>query len=51
MSNLVVITFDNMEEAGKVRESLRKGQKGVYISLDDSAVVIKDQEVNAHVHN
>ena len=51
MSHLVVITFDNEEEAGKVRESLRKGQKGDYLSLDDSAVVVKDADGNAHVQN
>ena len=51
MSNIIVITFDNEGEAEKVRESLRKGQKGDYISLDDSAVVVKDAEGNAHVHN
>ena len=51
MSHLIVITFDNMEEANEVRESLRKGQKGDYISLDDSAVVVKDEDGKAHVHN
>lgn len=51
MSNLIVITFDNEEEAGKVRESLRTGQKGDYLSLDDSAVVVKDQDGKAHVMN
>ena len=28
MSNIIVITFDNEGEAEKVRDSLRKGQKG-----------------------
>jgi len=51
MSNLIVITFDSMEEANNVRESLRKGQKGDYLSLDDSAVVVKDEKGNAHVQN
>ena len=27
MSNLVVITFDNEEEAGKVREAIRQQEK------------------------
>ena len=51
MSYIVVITFDNADEAGEVRETLRKGQKGDYISLDDSAVVVKDQEGKVHVKN
>ena len=51
MPHLIVITFDNMEEANQVRESLRKGQKGDYLSLDDSAVVVKDDKGNAHIQN
>ncbi len=47
MANLVVITFDNAEEAGKVREALLKQRE--YISLDDSAVIVKDEEGKVHV--
>lgn len=49
MSNLVVITFDNPEEAGKVRETLRSAERADYLSLDDSAVVVKDAEGKLHV--
>lgn len=49
MSNLIVITFDNMEEAGKVRHSLRQIQREGMISLDDSAVVVKDEHGKVHV--
>lgn len=51
MSYLVVVTFDNAEEAGKVRETLRSAQRSDYLSLDDSAVVVKDQEGKIHVKN
>ena len=51
MSNLVVITFDNMEEADRVRETLRSEQREGYLSLDDSAVVVKDEEGKIHVKN
>jgi uncharacterized membrane protein len=51
MSNLVVITFDNAEDAGKVRESLSHLEKENLLSLDDSAVVVKDAEGKIHVHN
>jgi uncharacterized membrane protein len=51
MSNLVVITFDNVEEAGRVRETLRSIEKGDYLSLNDSAVVVKDEEGKVSVQN
>jgi uncharacterized membrane protein len=47
----VVITFDNAEAAGKVRETLRSAQKSDYLSLDDSAVIVKDEEGKIHVKN
>ena len=49
MSNLIVITFDDEEEAGKVREALK--EQAANISLDDSAVVVKDEEGEIHVKN
>lgn len=51
MSYIIVITFDNAEEAKKVRESLKKVEHGGYLSLDDSAVVVRDHEGKYHVHN
>jgi uncharacterized membrane protein len=51
MSNLIVITFDNEEEAGKVRESVRQLQRQDLIRLDDSAVVVKDANGKVQVQN
>ena len=51
MSNLVVITFDNAEEAGKLRETLRSADQTDLLSLDDSAVVVKDEDGEVHVKN
>ena len=51
MSNIIVITFDNMEEAGKVREVIRQEQRQDLVSLDDSAVVVRDQDGKVHVKN
>ena len=51
MSNIIVITFDNTEEAGKVREAVRKEQHQDLIQLDDSAVVVRDEQGKVHVKN
>ena len=51
MSDIVVITFDDADEAGKVRESIRKTEKSGFVSLDDSAVVVRDEEGKIHVKN
>jgi uncharacterized membrane protein len=51
MSHLVVVTFDNAEEAGKMREALRSAERAAHLSLDDSAVIVKDEEGKIHVKN
>ena len=51
MSNIFVITFDNEDEAKKVREALKEAEHGGYLSLDDSAVVVRDQKGKYHVHD
>jgi uncharacterized membrane protein len=49
VSNLIVITFDEAEEAGKLLETLRNIEKQGLLSLDDSAVIVKDAEGNLRV--
>ena len=51
MSNLVVIVFDDPDEAGKVRKTLRSVEKTGHLRLDDSAVVVKDAEGKFHIKN
>ena len=51
MSQLVVIAFEDPEEAGRVRESLRGLQHMDALSLDDSAVVVREQDGKIHVKN
>jgi uncharacterized membrane protein len=51
MSNLVVITFDDPDEAEKVRKTLRSAEHADYLSLDDAAVLVRDEEGKVHVKN
>lgn len=51
MSNLIVIVFDDPEEAAAVRETLRSVQHTGHLRLDDSAVVVKDGKGKIHVKN
>jgi len=51
MSNLVVITFDNQDEAQKVHDTLKSGQSAGYISLDDMAVITKNEKGEVQVTN
>ena len=51
MTTVVAIIFDNEEEARKVREDMAKVERMGRLSLDDSAVVVRDQEGEVHVKN
>jgi uncharacterized membrane protein len=51
MGNIIVIAFDNAEEAGKVHKTLKSVQSGGYLNLDDAAVVVRDEEGKLHVHD
>lgn len=51
MSYLVVAAFDNMDEAEKVHHTLHTGEKGGYIDLRDSAVIVRDEEGKVHIKN
>ena len=51
MSYLVVIAFDDPEEAGKVRATLSSMEHSGHLNLDDSAVVVKDEEGEVHLKN
>ena len=51
MSNLVVVAFDNPDEAGKVLQTLHSAERADYLSLDDAAVIVRDEEGKVHVKN
>jgi len=51
MSDLIVIVFDKIEDAGTAFESLKSLQKAGEIRIDDAAVITKDESGKAHVKN
>jgi uncharacterized membrane protein len=51
MPNLVVMTFREEAEAGRVLDALRAARHDHGISLDDSAVVIKTEDGTVRVKN
>ena len=51
MSYLTVITFDDEQQAGLVRESIGQLEDTGNISLDDSVVIVKDQKGKIHIKN
>lgn len=51
MSDLVVITFDNETDAGDLLNSLRSIEKQGQMSIEDTAVLTKDQSGKLKVNN
>jgi len=51
MSDLVVIVFDNADEATRVYAKLNELRGQGHLSLDDAAVVVKDADDQVHVKN
>ncbi len=51
MSYLVVITFQDPDEAEEARDALEQAQHEHAVRLDDSAVVVKDSDGTVHVQN
>ena len=51
MSNLIVIIYDDPGGAQAMRNTLKSVQNMGKISLDDSAVVVKDADGKVHVKN
>jgi uncharacterized membrane protein len=49
--DLIVITFDNVDDAEKVVDSLKSGQKQGLINLEDTAYVVKDENNHVTVKN
>lgn len=51
MSNLIVMTFNTLDEAGKVRQTLRELEQAGRLHLDDAAVIRKDADGKLDVDN
>jgi uncharacterized membrane protein len=51
MSELVVLTFEDTEQAGEAFEALKNIQHSGGLKLDDAAVIVKDESGKVHVKN
>jgi len=51
MSNIVVISFADMHQAGELRKTIQNMQARDEIKLDDAAVVVKDAEGNVTIRD
>lgn len=51
MANLIVLTFDDTEQAGLAFEALKQARSGGHLRIDDSAVVVKDATGKAEIKN
>jgi len=51
MSNLVVLTFEDTEQAGQAFEALKKAQSGGYLKIDDAAVIVKEESGKVEIKN
>jgi uncharacterized membrane protein len=50
MANLIVVTFPNRDDAEKAREILRSLEASGRAKIEDSAVLVKDEEGEVKVH-
>lgn len=51
MSDLIVVTFANVEDAKKLRADLRKLERDGALGLNDAAVIAKDADGKVNVHD
>jgi uncharacterized membrane protein len=51
MSQLIVVSFDDMEQAGQVLAALKKQQSQGNVKIEDAAVIVKDESGKVDVKN
>jgi len=51
MSQLIVLTFDDTEQAGQAFEALKKAQSGGHLKIDDAAVIVKRESGKVEIKN
>ena len=51
MSQLVVLTFDDTEQAGQAFDALKKAQHGGFLKIDDAAVIVKQESGKVEIKN
>jgi uncharacterized membrane protein len=51
MSNLVVLTFNDTEQAGQVFEAVKQAQSSGQVNVEDAAVIVKDESGKVHLKN
>jgi uncharacterized membrane protein len=51
MSNLVVLTFNDTEQAGQVFEAVKQAQSNGQVNVEDAAVIVKDESGKVHLKN
>jgi len=51
MSHLIVLSFDDTEQAGQAFEALKKSQRGGHLRIDDAAVIVKQESGKVEIKN
>ncbi len=51
MSHLVVLTFDDTEQAGQALEALKQTQRSGALQIDDAAVIVKQESGKVEIQN
>jgi len=51
MSHLIVLTFEDTEQAGQAFDALKKAQSGGHLKIDDAAVIVKQDSGKVEIKN